>query len=483
MKKHILNIVFAFGCTLIASCTNPYKDLDYAIEHSSEWDAAYGSMQESLYTQYANTTEDSAKFEAAYKIQKEYFYHSADSCYKYARIMERLSSVSQEAKALSNASLSRILIRLDSLDKAATILSTVDPNNIRAESQYVYYTTKYTLLKNQNPGDTASINEVLRQWRQKDSVHADCLYLSSNNIEGLEELIRNPISRNEYAKANFGLGMIYLANGDEKNAIKYLAESAKTDMEISVKGYGALYELARILMRRGDVKRAIRYISRTRQDAQAYNYASRLKVITENELETMNILLAQERKQKNILFVIIPVIIALLFTAIFIMLRLSHSQRKLKEVSSIKDNFLTTYMERCVDYLNKVDEYRSDLRHTAKKDGADAVLAILRKPSFADSEFHKLLHEFDTAFLGIFPDFVDKINGITKEEYHYKLTEDGSLTTNLRILALIRLGITERKKIAKILNMSVGTVYAYHTHLQQHSTCTPAEFDKVVKKL
>ena len=477
----------------MVSCTNPYKDLDYAIAHADEYDKAYQQRQDSLYSKFVSQREDSIKFETAYLLQKEYFFHNADSCYKYARAMLDLSYGSSKRQVLSNICLSRIMSRMDSLKKAGYILEKLSVDDIPKEYISMYYFSKYSRAKRLAPSDSTAMENIQNEWWQADSTNVECIYVCGQNvkepdkkkrvIKSLENAISSTTSPNEYAKANYGLGILYLRSGEENKAIKYLIESAKTDMKLSVKGYGALFDLSRILMRTGDVKRAVRYIRQTREDAHTYNYTSRLMAISEIEVENLNALLVQESNRKRVLFIITPVIAILLMLTLLFLVKLSKSKQKLSEVSSIKDGFLTTYMERCVDYLGKVDQYRSYLRHTAKHEGQEAVLAILRKPSFADYEFHKLLADFDAAFLGIFPDFIDKVNGIMQPQYMFPQTGEKKLNTNLRILALIRMGISDRKKIAKILNMSVNTVYTYHTYLQQHSVYDSAEFDRKVKKL
>lgn len=493
MKIHSFFSLTVIFLSLAVSCTNPYKDLDYAIAHADEYDKAYQQRQDSLYSEFVSQREDSIKFESAYLLQKEYFYHNADSCRKYSRIMLDLSSGSLKRQTLSNICLSRILSRMDSLEKAEYFLKKISVDDIPKEYLSMYYFSKYSLIKRLYPSDSTAMKRIQNEWWQADSTNVECIYVCGRNAidsdkkrriaESLENIISTTSSLNEYAKANYGLGVLYLRSGEEKKAIKYLVESAKTDMQLSVKGYDALCNLSRILMRTGDVKRAVRYIRQTRKDSHTYNYFSRFMAINEIEVETLNALLVQESNRKRVLFIITPVIAILLMLTLLFLIKLSTSKRKLSEVSSIKDGFLTTYMERCVDYLGKVDQYRSYLRHTAKHEGQDAVLAILRKPSFADYEFHKLLADFDAAFLGIFPDFIDKVNGIMQPQYMFPQTGEKELNTNLRILALIRMGISDRKKIAKILNMSVNTVYTYHTYLQQHSICSSKEFDRKVKKL
>ena len=140
-------------------------------------------------------------------------------------------------------------------------------------------------------------------------------------------------------------------------------------------------------------------------------------------------------------------------------------------------------MEKCVDYLNKVDKYRSSLRQAVKQEGPEAAIAMLRHPSFADGEFKDLLAGFDSAFLGIFPDFVEKVNEHMQKEHQLIMPAKGELSTELRILALIRMGISKRTKIAKVLNMSSATVYSYHCNLQKHSLHPDATFDRIIANL
>jgi DNA-binding NarL/FixJ family response regulator len=108
---------------------------------------------------------------------------------------------------------------------------------------------------------------------------------------------------------------------------------------------------------------------------------------------------------------------------------------------------------------------------------------MLRHPSFADGEFKDLLASFDSAFLGIFPDFVDRVNEHMQEEHLLKMPSKGELSTELRILALIRMGISKRQKIAKVLNVSVTTVYSYHCNLQKHSLHPDSSFDNIIANL
>ena len=261
-------------------------------------------------------------------------------------------------------------------------------------------------------------------------------------------------------------------------------------MRLSAKTYNALYALASMLFQSDDIDRAVRYIRVTREDAIASNYESRYEKVLMIEVEITNILLKQEKEKQNAYIAIIITTVMMIAVGIILLISLHISSNKIKlsreklsETSRIKDSFLAIYMERCVDYLNNVDKYRSFLRKTVKSEGADAIIPLLKQPSFADGEFKNILKDFDAAFLGIFPDFVEKVNSHMQPEYRLSIPSEGELSTELRILALIRIGITKRPKIAKVLNMSVNTVYSYHCNLHKHSLHPDSSFDEIISNL
>ena len=127
--------------------------------------------------------------------------------------------------------------------------------------------------------------------------------------------------------------------------------------------------------------------------------------------------------------------------------------------------------------------YRSSLRQAMKTEGQDAVKAMLRKPSYAAGEFSELLDMFDKSFLGIFPNFVEQVNQHMQPEWQLEQPAPGKLSMELRVLALIRMGITKRKRIARALNLSVTTVYSYHYNLHKHSLHADEDFDAIIAGL
>ena len=110
-------------------------------------------------------------------------------------------------------------------------------------------------------------------------------------------------------------------------------------------------------------------------------------------------------------------------------------------------------------------------------------MAKLREPEYMYMQYKSFYRLFDEIFLGIFPDFPDKVNSMLKEGKQINIKHKGTLPTELRILAVIRLGITESRKIAEFLNTSVNTIYTYRTKMRYDSIAGPDKFEENVKNI
>lgn len=501
----IINLTLVFALVAIVSCSKSnmkyYSALDQAIKFQDEYDIRYNLMKDSLIRQYKGAQSDSVKWEAAYRLENILSYHNIDTCHFYVRRMLELHGNDKHRENISKVCYANILYKMDSVRTALQIFRQIDTTQMTIEALTKYYDAGYHIYSELLPIHPEYIQarlDIIEHWWQRDSTNIQCTFYHNDIYRG-QGKSREAISRlescilkspNDTTRANYFLAKEYSYIGDTEKAIKYYAQSATLDMRISVKAYNALYQLARILFREGDIERANRYMRITLKDAYAANYRTRYDEVIMSELEIMNVLLEQQHQKKRAYVATIISIALLLMVTITLLIlqskystRLRISREKMSEVSKIKDSFLAIYMEKCVDYLNKVDKYRSSLRHAVKHEGPDAAIAMLRAPSFADGEFKDLLSGFDSAFLGIFPDFVEKVNEQMQPEYRLKQPSKSELSTELRILALIRMGISKRSKIAKVLNMSVTTIYSYHSNLQKHSIHSGTDFDKMIANL
>ena len=503
MKKVFFAIITAVG--VLISCTDSYKNtyarLDRAIDLQSQYDMEFSQKKDSLVRLFQNSDTDSIKWESAFLLEKMFSYHDMDSCKHYLNTMFELCGNDIRQRKITECRNIYYIYKSGDLETARTIYESMTTSGMDSECLNLFYDTGYHIYRDAAKSDEdfeEHKQRMLDMWWQHDSTNVRCTYYNNETLrkngrsaEAIERLQRCRITTlNDTAIVHDFIAREQVYCGDIENAINNLAIAAECDMRLSAKTYNALYLLAKIMLQKGDTERAARYIRTTKEDAFSANLKLRHQKVLLTEMEMME-LLVKQHKQKQTAYFFATLITALLLIIAVILLgllsrsstRLMHSREKYKEVSKIKDKFLAIYMEKCVEYLNKVDQYRSSLRHTLKHDGIDAIKVMLRQQSFADGEFKTLLSDFDSAFLGIFPDFVNKVNEQMQEGYHLAMPSDGVLSTELRILALIRMGISKRSRIAKVLNMSVTTVYSYHSNLKKHSLHHDGSFDKVIANL
>lgn len=137
-------------------------------------------------------------------------------------------------------------------------------------------------------------------------------------------------------------------------------------------------------------------------------------------------------------------------------------------------------MNQSAVYINKLDEYRKNVNRKIKTGQIDDLYKSSSRPF--EKELEELYTNFDKAFLKLYPNFVEEFNSLLKPEECYKLEKD-QLNTELRIFALIRLGITDVGQIAAFLHYSVQTIYNYKSKVKRMSVFEGNLFEEKVKKL
>jgi hypothetical protein len=154
----------------------------------------------------------------------------------------------------------------------------------------------------------------------------------------------------------------------------------------------------------------------------------------------------------------------------------------LQETNQVKEMYLGRYLNMCSEYIDGLEKYRTSLRK-AVKDGEDPMTALKSK-EFMEKALNDFYNQFDATFLDLFPDFISQLNELLQEDkkvsYHSK---ERLLTTELRVLALIRLGVDDSVKIASFLRRSVSTVYNYRVKMRNASVCDREDFENRIMNI
>jgi hypothetical protein len=314
------------------------------------------------------------------------------------------------------------------------------------------------------------------------------------------------------------ISFLYSKSKNPQLALPSLYKSAIVDNTHSTKESVSLTNLANIIFQQGDIKTAYNYINNAIADANFYGARHREAYIS-------NIIPIIEReqidgieKQRRSLVIYASIITSLVFIVIifaFITVKqlsklriadkiiikknndlneaneslqkvnktldkanrtLSQFNIKLDEANMIKDEYIGYFFNMHSDYIEKIDRLKRSIEKNVRERRFEEVMPVLNRFN-TNFERENLSHSFDKVFLNIFPRFVEDFNALFDTDHQIHLNGDQLLNSELRIFALIRLGIHENETIGKILNYSVNTIYTYKTKVKNKSFVPNEEFE------
>ncbi|HMP28022.1 MAG TPA: DUF6377 domain-containing protein [Saprospiraceae bacterium] len=390
---------------------------------------------------------------------------------------------------------------------------------VNRQYYYHYYHSLYSLM-----ADNSMVENEKRNYEKKISLYKDSiLQIIEVNSLGFQ-LVKNGklLEQGRYDEAlylmnkcylenineelrigtiAYGLALIYEKKGDSEKEKQFLTISAISDLKKAVKGYIALRKLAIILYKEGDINRAYSYIKCSLEDASFSNARFRMLEIS----ETLPIIIAAYdkkiylEKQKLIKYMILITILGfiLLFSILIIwrqIKKLSGSKvkiqfmydelkvlnveldtlnKKLSESNHVKEIYIGSIFTLYSDYINKLENYRINLNSYLVKNKIEEA-RIKTSISAVNDELKEFYKNFDTIFLNIYPYFIEEFNELLNEKIVIK--NDVILTPELRVFALIRLGISDSNQIASFLHYSVQTVYNYRLKIKNKLKVSKEEF-------
>ena len=320
-------------------------------------------------------------------------------------------------------------------------------------------------------------------------------------VADLKQLVEHfKLTDHQFAITASTLSDIYIRKGDPDSSISLLITAAIADVRSSTKEAAAMTTLAQELYKNGDVKNAYVYIKQSMDDAIYYGARQRklqvsaiLPVIASDRINI-------EEEQKKALFffssiLTILILMVVVFAVIIykqlrkiriadkIIVETNHNLEQtiieLNEANKIKEEYIGYYFNLISEYINKLEKFKRsvDTKLTTKK--FDDIRLLVNNINLS-KEREELFINFDKAFLTIFPNFVTKYNELFCEENRVKLLPNQLMNTDLRIFALVRLGIHDTEKIAHILEYSVNTIYNYKARIKSKSLVHNDEFENAI---
>jgi hypothetical protein len=464
-----------------------------------------------------------------YEINKQLFDEFGsfiyDSAFHYAAKLQDLAFESGNSRLISTARMKMSFVLLSSgmFHEALDTLNAIDPGNLDSKRKVEYYDLKarawYDMSEYANDPYFAPIysekgNELTRKAiqfadpRNYQKWASMALWnLRSNRLDSALVYYKKVL--NEFDVSLHQKAMVYasmancsLLTGDTLSAISYLAQSAINDIKSVVTETIALRNLADVLFQLGYVKEAHNYILLANADARFYGARQRsfqisgvLPIIEGEKLG----LIENQKKQLEIYLILLTLLaVVIIFSLVVIFkqlvrlkkaraaildanMNLESLNENLREANKIKEEYIAYYFNISTNYVDKLEHLKENILRNLENKRYGNIEQSLAK-LVIKKERDQLFQNFDKIFLSIFPDFVDGFNALFNEEDRVYLSEDGAMNTDLRIFALIRMGIFENEKIAKILNFSINTIYSYKNRIKKRSLVPNNEFeDKIME--
>ena len=335
-----------------------------------------------------------------------------------------------------------------------------------------------------------------------------------------QRLANVSVNAPDYAIVTFYRALICQSMGDMEGYKKYLILSAMTDIRCAIKDNTSLRLLANQLFYEGDINRASHYIQCCMEDARFYNaklrsvqLSSTLPIITQafQNKSTLQI------NHLKLLLVIISFLLVILMGAVLYVFKqkrkLEESRNNLQTINTqlnqlttdldqmnqqlqkvnqevieanyIKENYIAHFLSMSSTYLSRIEGLSRAIKKKARE-GNSALGDLTRSGSMTDNELSEFYENFDHSFLTIYPTFIEEFNKLLTEEGQIIPESNGDkkvLNSELRVFALIRLGIQDSTTIAKMLRYSVNTIYNVKAQVKNKAKVSRQDFESLVRRI
>lgn len=340
------------------------------------------------------------------------------------------------------------------------------------------------------------------------------------------ELLENySPDEHEYAMYAYDRARILEALERRDEMREWFARSAISDIHTATKDHASLCSLAQNLLECDDIDRAFRYVTISLNDALFYNAKLRpwqisavipeIEKAYQQKQQAHQLTLERQEAHSRYLAIIISVLAVLLMAICGYMAHLLRRARKssrkiremneriagtnselqllneklgsvnsdLREANAVKEEYIALFLSMCSDYIEKLTTMQRSVRRKLSQGKTEELERELQSSSLMDEELENFYQMFDNAFLSLYPNFVEEFNALLKPDAHIEPKRGERLNTELRIFALIRLGIHDSSRIASLLRYSVNTIYNYRARTKNSALNDRDSFEERIKTI
>ncbi len=524
----------------------PIDSLIYVLESTMEKRSEYDAQKEKRILELKKllNKEGISQGQAFFiknQLIDEYSKYIFDSAVSYLLINIQLAQEIQNREMMNelNVSMADIMASSGKYFEAFDILNDIDQNSLSVQLKVKYFKA---LIKTYNEISFHSpCTDFDQKYSNKVIAYTDSImpyldpqsedYLAilekkyrdgekfSKSLEiNTHRLALSEMGSRVYSQITYERSLLYRLMNKEEEEMKYYCLSAISDIMGSNKDNASLTELALLLHRKGDVDRANKFIKFSYDDAVFFKSELRFKLLSEILPIIKDAYQFKIEKQQNRLSVLLLIsgfLLMALIVSLFLILRqvaevrkkknelfkvnkqlkelnkdladtndqLQFTNLELSESNHVKEHYIGNFLTICSDYIYKLDRFNKKVNKQLANRKIEDLFAETKSKKLIDAEIKEFYENFDKAFLHIFPNFLTDFNQLLLDGEQIELKSEERLNTELRIFALIRLGINESAQIAKLLRYSVNTIYNYRVKIKNKAKGERESFENEVMRI
>lgn len=486
IRKHTAMMYILFFILLflpLSSLDADLSELSYALDCKADYDRAYEHRLDSLYV-----------IGDPLKLYKAYNSYCFDSALYYIQQVVEQSEHTEDYDRIASAKIKLAYIYMSGgrfRECESTFLS-LDEKRLAPRHLTGYYSLKGHLLYDIARYEGTVTPPQMRSYYETALIHvspndsinfwnlsAQLAYIDGDYQQAIHcfERAYEGTTGHLHSEAIFlsSIAQVYLDRGDSAEALHYWSQAAIRDIASSTKEVTAMQQVAQLLYQLGHYDMADRCIRSALDDAQHYHARHRQLEVGEIIPIIDSHQISQLRNRAIRIRALYACIVILLLLGALILIRILHklhlrnqlltdaqekirlSNTALEESNRTKESYLTAMLSAEVDHTEATERYVKHVIRYAREKNWEK---LLETPTYINKMRQRaaFCHRFDNMFLHLYPHFIEEVNNLLNEPM---VSKEGSLPSEFRVFALMRLGVTDNEQMAHILSCSVATIHTY----------------------
>ena len=519
-KKTVSVVIMIFSCAIFSSANNAalLQKLDRVIEESETIVAEKNKKIAMLKQMAAKENNTALLLEIYHELSEEYYVFKFDSAKVYVEKGLALAKKVQNSRYIvTNTIMKAKLLSIGGLySEAINTLNTIEPNSLGEQDMIfdynIAYSTIYSYWADYCNDDTYSpiYRERSNAYLKTAIANIDknnaaydyymgeyYVYIDKDDDKALKHYFRalekNGMTSRVFAMASFAIANNYSAHENMEKYEEYLIKASICDILCCTKENLAIQDLAMHLFKQDNenIERARVYINTAMDDAKSYNNRLRILEISQKLPIIVSTYHKRLTTQNSTLMYAVWGISLLVVTMIVLLYffvrqnkllskrrhelhvsnnmltetneRLNRANEQLLDTNRKREGLAKLYIDLCAKYIDKMAKFQVMVQRKIKANQINELMSYVSSSRLNLEDADTFMKRFDEAFLNLYPSFVTEFNALLKEDEQVITKNPHSLTTELRIFALIRLGVKESSEIAALLYYTPRTIYNYRS--------------------